>query len=298
MKNFKAGFVAIIGRPNVGKSTLLNHFVGVKISITSRKPQTTRHRILGIKTDADTQLIFVDTPGIHVHAGRALNRLMNKAALSVLQEVDVIIWMVDARVWTEGDNYVLKYLQYVKAPVILAVNKIDRLKDKKTLLPFLQAAAIHYPFFKIIPISAKNSDQLHALLDIVRTALPEQPPFFPADQVTDRSDQFIAAELVREKLTRLLGQELPYALAVTIDAYEDREDIALISAIIWVDKNSQKPIVVGEKGELLKQVGQKARLDLEKYLEKKVFLKLWVKVKSGWQDNEKWLHQLGGYENS
>ncbi len=290
---FRTGYVSIIGRPNVGKSTLLNHFMGVKISITSRKPQTTRHRILGLKTDAETQFIFVDTPGIHAGGGRVLNRLMNKAALSALHDVDVIILVVDARRWVEQDDQILEYLQKIKTPVILAVNKIDKMTDRKLLLPYMQDAAKLYPFFKIVPISAKNGDQLHALMDSVRTCLPEQPPFFPEDQLTDRNDRFMAAELVREKLMRLLGQELPYSLTVTIEAFEEQPEITRISAIIWVEKSSQKPIVIGENGERLKMVGQKARLDLEKYLEKKVFLGLWVKVKSGWQDNEKWLHQLG-----
>ncbi len=287
------GYIAIIGRPNVGKSTLLNHLLGQKISITSRKPQTTRHRILGLKTVEDTQFIYVDTPGLHSHEGQALNRYMNRAALNALHDVDVVVFMVDARRWDEQDSWVLERLSRLTVPIILAVNKIDKLADRSQLLPYMSAAAKRYPFFKIIPMSAKNGDQLNELENCLRTCLPQQPHLFPADQLTDRSDRFIAAEAVREKLMRLLGQELPYALTVTIDAFEDEPKIARIAAIIWIEKSSQKPIVIGENGERLKTVGQKARLDLEKYLDKKVFLKLWVKVKSGWSDDERSLRQLG-----
>lgn len=293
MSDLRTGYIAIIGRPNVGKSTLLNHLLGHKISITSRKPQTTRQRILGVKTVDNTQFIYVDTPGLHSHAGKALNRWMNRAALNALHDVDVVIFMVDARRWSEQDDWVLKQLQHLQAPIILAVNKIDQLSDRTRLLPYLEAAAQRHAFFKIIPISAKNGDQLSELEKCVATCLPEQPHFFPPDQLTDRSDRFIAAETVREKLTRLLGQELPYALTVTIDAYEDEPTIARIAAVIWVEKASQKPIVIGEGGERLKTIGQKARLDLEKHLDKKVFLKLWVKIKTGWSDDEKSLRQLG-----
>lgn len=287
------GYIAIIGRPNVGKSTLLNHLLGQKISITSRKPQTTRHRILGLKTVEDTQFIYVDTPGLHSHEGQALNRYMNRAALNALHDVDVVVFMVDARRWDEQDSWVLQRLSRLTVPIILAVNKIDKLADRSQLLPYMESAAQRYPFFKIIPMSAKNGDQLNELENCLRACLPQQSHLFPADQLTDRSDRFIAAEAVREKLMRLLGQELPYALTVTIDAFEDEPKIARISAIIWIEKSSQKPIVIGEKGERLKTVGQKARLDLEKYLDKKVFLKLWVKVKSGWSDDERSLRQLG-----
>lgn len=292
-ENSRTGYVAIIGRPNVGKSTLLNHLLGQKISITSRKPQTTRHRILGVKTVENVQFIYVDTPGVHSHEGQALNRYMNRAALNALHDVDVVIFVVDARRWSDQDDVVLKHLSKLKVPIILAVNKIDKLADRTQLLPYLESVATFYPFFKIIPISAKNGDQLAELEKCVSQCLPEQMHLFPDDQLTDRSDRFIAAETVREKLTRLLGQELPYALTVTIDAFEDEPKIARIAAIIWVEKTSQKPIIIGEGGERLKTVGQKARLDLEKYLDKKVFLKLWVKVKSGWSDNEQSLRQLG-----
>ena len=240
-----------------------------KISITSRKPQTTRHRILGVKTIGDTQFIYVDTPGLHSHTGKALNRYMNRAALSVLHDIDVVIFVVDARRWDLQDDWVLKRLSQLSIPIILAVNKIDKLSDRSLLLPYLEAAAKRFAFYRIIPISAKNGDQLAELEQCVANCLPQQPHLFPDDQLTDRSDRFIAAETVREKLTRLLGQELPYALTVTIDAFEDEPDIVRIAAIIWVEKASQKPIIIGEGGERLKMVGQKARLDLEKYLEKK-----------------------------
>ncbi len=289
----RTGYIAIIGRPNVGKSTLLNHVLNQKISITSRKPQTTRQRILGVKTVENTQFIYVDTPGLHNHDGRALNRYMNRAALTALHDVDVVVFLVDARRWNEQDDWVLQRLSHLKVPIILAVNKIDKLTDRSQLLPYLEQAAQRYPFFKIIPISAKNGDQLLELENVVSSCLPQQAHLYPADQLTDRSDRFIAAEMVREKLMRLLGQELPYAVAVTIEAFEDVPKITRIAAIIWVEKASQKPIVIGEGGERLKNVGQKARLDLEKYLDKKVFLKLWVKVKSGWSDDERSLQQLG-----
>lgn len=289
----RTGYIAIIGRPNVGKSTLLNHLLGQKISITSRKPQTTRQRILGIKTVDNTQFIYVDTPGLHDHDGRALNRYMNRAALSALHDVDAVVFLVDARHWTGQDDWVLKQLSRLSVPIILAVNKIDKLVDRTQLLPYLEAASARYDFFKIIPICAKNGDQLPELEKWISTCLPQQHHLFPADQLTDRNDRFIAAETVREKLMRLLGQELPYALTVTIDAFEDEPKITRIAAVIWVEKSSQKPIIIGEGGERLKTVGQKARLDLEKYLDKKVFLKLWVKVKTGWSDDEKSLRQLG-----
>lgn len=288
-----AGYIAIVGRPNVGKSTLLNRILGQKLSITSRKPQTTRHRILGVKNQNDVQFVYVDTPGLHHHANRALNRYMNRAALNALHDVDVVIFMVDARRWNSQDQWVLEHLANVRVPVILAINKIDQLPDKQALLPFLEDVAERAKFYEIIPISAKNGDQISVLEQCVRTCLPEQPAFFPEDQLTDRSDRFVAAEMVREKLMRLLGEELPYSITVTIDAYEEDEHIDRIAAIIWVEKPSQKGIVIGEGGERLKKVGQKAREDLEKYLDKKVFLKLWVKVKGGWSDDEKLLQQLG-----
>ncbi|MBS0349880.1 MAG: GTPase Era [Proteobacteria bacterium] len=289
----KCGYIAIIGRPNVGKSTLLNHLLNEKISITSRKPQTTRHRILGVKTAGEVQFIYVDTPGLHSHEGRALNRYMNRTALKVLLEVDVIVLVVDAKKWHEQDDWILKRLKQVEKPIILAVNKIDKLTGRSQLLPYLQAASERFAFFSVIPISAKRGDQLTALTEAVQQFLPQQPHLFPADQVTDRTDRFIAAETIREKLTRFLGQELPYALTVTIEQFEDLPEIVKISAIIWIEKPSQKPIVIGEGGERLKIVGQKARLDLQKYLDKKVFLRLWVKIKSGWSDDERSLRQLG-----
>ncbi len=289
----RTGYIAIIGRPNVGKSTLLNHILGEKISITSRKPQTTRHRILGVKTMGEFQFIYVDTPGLHDHEGRALNRYMNRTALSAIHDVDVIVFVVDALRWTEGDDWILTRLSQSKAPIILAVNKIDKLSDRSQLLPYLEASAKRHDFFKIIPISAKNGDQLIELQKSAGECLPQHPHLFPPDQLTDRSDRFIAAENIREKLMRVLGQELPYSLSVTIDAFEEEEKIVRIAATIWVEKVSQKPIIIGEEGSRLKMVGQRSRLDLEKYLDKKVFLKLWVKVKTGWSDDEKSLHQLG-----
>ncbi len=288
-----SGYVAVVGRPNVGKSTLINHLLGQKISITSRKPQTTRHRILGIKTQAEKQFVYVDTPGLHQHANRVLNRYMNRTALTVLHEVDVVVFMVDACRWNSQDEWILNYLQKLTVPIILAVNKIDKIPDRKILLPYLKTVAERYSFAEIIPLSAKSGEQINILENSIGKYLPEGKAFFPEDQITDRSDQFMATEMVREKLMRFLGQELPYAITVTIDVYEEQPQITRIAAVIWVEKASQKSIVIGEAGAGLKMVGQKARLDLEKYLKKKVFLQLWVKVKSGWSNDEKSLQQLG-----
>lgn len=289
----KSGYVGIIGKPNVGKSTLMNYILGKKLSITSRKPQTTRHRILGVKTIDDTQVVYVDTPGIHQNQPRMLNRLMNRAAASVLEEVDVILFMVDALRWDDSDAAVLKQLKALALPVILVVNKIDRVKDKATLLPFIEKLSGLFEFAGIFPVSAKTGVQVDALEQDVFSLLPSDMPFFPPEQFTDRSDRFIVTEFVREKLMRFLGDELPYETAVTIEAMEEDEDILRVASLIWVAKDSQKSIVIGKGGRALKEVGTQARLDLEKYFEKKVLLKLWVKVKSGWADSERVLQDFG-----
>lgn len=292
-KLIHAGYVALIGQPNVGKSTLLNHILGKKVSITSHKPQTTRHRLLGIKTTDDAQYVFVDTPGVHDNVKRAMNRYMNKAALSTLHDVDVILFMVSELRWDDQDEYVLKQLEQVKTPIILVINKIDLVPDRKRLLPRIETLSRKYNFFTIVPISAEKGEQIDNLLEQIKKCLPKQPQFFEGDRITDRSDQFIVAERLREKLTRNLGQELPYALTVTIDIFEDEEKIVKTAATIWVEKATQKSIVIGKEGAQLKRIATATRLELEKYFEKKVFLKVWVKVKDNWSDDERSLNQLG-----
>jgi GTPase len=290
---YRCGYIALVGRPNVGKSTLLNRILGQKISITSRRPQTTRHRVLGIKTLPHAQLVYVDTPGIHDFNGRAMNRYMNRTASSVLADVDVVVFLVDGLRWTPDDELVLSKLAHAGSPVILAVNKVDLLEKREALLPGLQGLAEKYPFKEIIPISARKGDNVAALESCIEALLPEAPPFFPEDQVTDRSVRFLAAELVREKLFRKLGKELPYGLTVQIEEYRNEPGITHIHALIWVERDSQKTIVIGKGGRVLKEIGQQARKDIEDLIGNKVNLKLWVKVKEGWADDERALQSLG-----
>ena len=293
MNDFRCGYIALVGRPNVGKSTLLNRILGQKISITSRRPQTTRHRVLGIKSQPAAQLIYVDTPGIHDFSGRAMNRHMNRTASSVLQDVDVVVFLVDGLHWTADDDLVLKKLGQITSPVILAVNKIDLLGNREELLPRLQALSEKYRFLHIIPISAGKGDNVEELEAAIERLLPQAPPLFPEDQVTDRSVRFLAAELVREKLFRKLGKELPYGLTVEIEQFKSDTNITHIHALIWVERKSQKYIVIGKQGRMLKEVGIEARRDIEALIDGKVNLKLWVKVKEGWADDERALHSLG-----
>lgn len=292
----RCGYVAIVGRPNVGKSTLLNHILGQKISITSRKPQTTRHRILGIKTEGDIQAIYVDTPGIHRQGEKALNRYMNRAATDSVKDVDVVVFVVDGLKWTDGDEWVLNKLSRVQEPVILVVNKVDQIEDKARLLPHLEALAQKREFAAIIPLSALKGQQLPALEEEVAKHLPAHAFHFDRDQVTDRSQRFIAAEIVREKIMRQMGQEIPYDLTVEIEQFAWEDNCWQIGALILVERPGQKAIVIGKAGSRLKKVGIDARTDLEKMLEQKVMLKLWVKVKSGWSDDERALRSLG-YDN-
>ena len=290
---FRCGYVALVGRPNVGKSTLLNRILGQKISITSRRPQTTRHRVLGIKTDMDAQLIYVDTPGIHDYSGRAMNRHMNRTASSVLVDVDVVVFMVDGFKWTRDDELVLSKLEAVDCPVILALNKIDLMANRDELLPRLQALGDKRAFEQIVPISAVKGDNIQALEDAIEKLLPEAPAMFPEDQITDRPVRFLAAELVREKLFRKLGRELPYGLTVEIESFKTEADVTHIHALIWVERKSQKNIVIGKQGRVLKEVGTEARKDIEALIDARVNLKLWVKIKEGWADDERALHSLG-----
>jgi GTP-binding protein Era len=289
----KAGFVALVGRPNVGKSTLLNYLVGQKISITSRRPQTTRHRIHGIKTTADGQAVFVDTPGIHASEKRAMNRYLNRTAGTALLDVDLIVWVIDRLAWLPEDDLVLDRIKSAGAPVILVINKIDWLEDKSLLLPFLQSAENRYSFAAMIPVSALKGSNLDVLESKIMELLPEGEPIFPEDQITDRSERFLAAEIIREKLLRSLGQEVPHALTVEIEQFKEEGALTRISAVIWVEREGQKAIVIGRKGEVLKKVGERARLDMEHLLDGKVFLQLWVKVKEGWSDDERALRSLG-----
>jgi GTP-binding protein Era len=291
--NKRCGYVALVGRPNVGKSTLLNHLLGQKISITSRKPQTTRHRILGIKTEAGIQAIYVDTPGIHADQPRAINRQMNRTAASVLQDVDVVILLIEKLRWTPEDDLVLSHLARVRAPVILAINKVDQLSDREALLPFIEQLSGRYGFQDIVPISALKGSNLDALESLIGDLLPAADYFFPEDQVTDRNLRFIAAELIREKIMRQLGEELPYATAVEIEQFSESDGIFHIDATVLVERAGQKAIVIGKGGERLKKIGTEARQDMERSFDAKVMLKLWVKVRSGWSDDERALQSLG-----
>jgi len=294
---FRSGFVALVGRPNVGKSTLLNRLVGQKISITSRRPQTTRHRILGIKTENAYQIVFVDTPGLHAAQPRAMNRYLNRAAADSLADIDVVVFLTDGTRWQDDDDWVLQKLQNLDCPVIAAVNKVDRIADKETLLPFMQMLAGKREFAEIIPLSARTGDRLAALEAAVLRYLPVSPPLYDEDQVTDRSQRFLAAELVREKLFRRLGDEIPYGLTVEIESFREERNLLRIHALIWVEKASHKPIVIGHKGTLLREVGREAREDMQEAFGQKVFLQLWVKVKEGWADDERALQSLG-YDGS
>ncbi len=286
------GYIAIIGRPNVGKSTLLNQILQQKLSITSRKPQTTRHTILGIHTESDYQTVYVDTPGLHLDSKKALNQVMNKAAKRALHDVDAVVVVVDGARWTEDDDYVFKFLK-VDVPCFLVVNKIDSVQDKSQLLPYLQTLSQRFAFQEIIPLSAKTGEQVPRLLSCLQSVLPEGPHLFDSEQFTDRSVRFLCAELLREKVFRLCGQELPYATAVEIESYQEEDDLVRIHALIWVEKESHKRMIIGDKGEKMKTMATSARLDMERLLGKKVFLKCWCKVKSSWSDNTNILKQFG-----
>jgi GTP-binding protein Era len=287
------GYVAIIGRPNVGKSTLLNYILGMKLSITSRKPQTTRHQILGIKTGNNVQTIYVDTPGIHQRRGSAINKYMNRAATSVLSDVDVLLFVVQAGAWTDEDEAVLQRLENISAPVILLVNKIDMLNNKQELLPLITELSSKFQFKEVIPVAAVKGENISEVEAAVARVLPEGPALFPEDQVTDRSMRFLAAEIIREKLVRELGQELPYTSTVNIDKYDEDGKLVRIHATIFVESTGQKAIIIGSKGSRLKSIGSKARKDIETMLGNKVYLNLWVKVREGWSNDERALRGLG-----
>lgn len=287
------GYIALVGRPNVGKSTLLNRILQQKLSITSKKPQTTRHSIIGVQTEQEHQYVYVDTPGIHQGTKKAINRLMNKSAISSLKDVDVIVFLVDGTRWTEEDEYVLRLIKQAGAPCILAINKVDKIVDKSKLLPALERAQQFHDFDAIIPLSAKTGVQVDKLQAQLRPYLPEGPHLFADDQFTDRPVQFLCAELLREKIFRLCGQELPYSTTVDIESFKDEGELVRIHALILVDKANHKRMIIGDKGQKLKEIASHARLDMEKLLGKKVFLQCWCKVKSGWADDKRMLKQLG-----
>jgi GTPase len=289
----RCGYIAIVGRPNVGKSTLLNHILGQKLSITSRKPQTTRHKLLGIKTTTDTQFIYVDTPGLHQGQNKAINRYMNRAVTTAIQDVDVIVFVVEKLQWLPEDAHVAERLVGSRCPVILAINKVDTIEDKSSLLPHLQKLVDLLKVEEIIPISALQNQNLDRLEDIIRIRLPENDHFYPEDQITDRSSRFLAAEIIREKITRQLGDELPYQMTVEIEEFTQEGAIIHISALILVEREGQKRILIGDKGDRLKKIGQQAREDMQLLFDSKIMLKTWVKVKSGWSDDERALRSLG-----
>lgn len=289
----RCGYVAIIGRPNVGKSTLLNHILGMKLSITSRKPQTTRHQILGVKSVGAIQTVYVDTPGIHQRSGTAINKYMNRAATSVLGDVDVILFVVQVNKWTDEDQAIIERLNTVSCPVILVINKVDTLTDKTQLLPILGKLSGLYNFTDIVPVSALGGTNIEALEKKVAPLLPENEHFYPDDQITDRSMRFLSSEIIREKLVRELGQELPYTSAVVIDKYDEGDDMVRIHATIFVESAGQKAIIIGKKGARLKSIGTKARIDISTLVDAKVYLNLWVKVREGWSNDETALRGLG-----
>ena len=320
--SFRTGFIAVVGRPNVGKSTLVNLLVGAKVSITSSKPQTTRHRILGVRTLEDAQFVFSDTPGFQTRHRSALNQAMNRAVKDALQDMDAVVWVVEALKFTPADEEVLRLLPRNR-PVVLVVNKVDHVTDKAALLPYLEAMAKRFveasvrsappslpppggeqgegAFAAIVPVSALNPKDADYLLDVLKPLLPELPPMFEAESITDRSERFLAAEILREKVFRLTGDEIPYAVAVTVERFEEEpptrpeaeRGLIRIDAVIWVDREGHKPILLGQKGERLKRIATEARQDMERLFGAKVFLSTWVKVKSGWTDSAAQLKRMG-----
>ena len=290
--DYRCGTIAIVGRPNVGKSTLLNHILGLKLSITSRKAQTTRHRLLGIHTTEDTQYLFVDTPGFQQKHLNALNKSLNKTVTQVLTEVDVVLFVIEPMHLGDADRLVLKMLPKDK-PVLLVVNKADLMGDKGNLLPLIQDFDQEFPFAAIVPVSAKKNLYLDELMHTIRTYLPQQPAIYGEDELTDKNERFLAAEMLREKVFRFLGDEIPYSVAVEIEKFEQEGKLRRIHAAIIVDKDSQKPMLIGKGGEKLKQISTEARQDMEKLFGGKVWLEVWVKVKGGWADDERALKSLG-----
>ncbi|PHM38249.1 GTPase Era [Xenorhabdus innexi] len=292
-KNY-CGFVAIVGRPNVGKSTLLNQLLGQKVSITSRKPQTTRHRIMGIHTEGAYQTIYVDTPGLHIEEKRAINRLMNRAASSSIGDVELVIFVVEGTHWTPDDEMVVNKLRDLRCPVMLVINKVDNVTDKTILLPHIGFLSQQMNFIDVVPISAEKGTNVDTIAKIVRDRMPEAEHHFPEDYITDRSQRFMASEIIREKLMRFLGEELPYSVTVEIEQFVTNERGGYtIHGLILVERDGQKKMVIGNKGSKIKVIGTEARQDMEKLFDVKVHLELWVKVKAGWADDERALRSLG-----
>lgn len=291
--NTHCGFIAILGRPNVGKSTLMNHLLGQKISITSRRPQTTRERIVGVKTDGNHQMIFLDTPGVYASNQSEMDRCLQKTAVKTIGMVDLIVFVVEANQWKPADQWILDHIKKSGFPVLLVINKIDKMDNREELLPFMEAMQGRLEAVDMIPVSALKSLQLDALQASLKSRLPEHPFCFPEDQITDRSDVFVMTETIREKVFRILGQELPYSTAVSIDKVEMVKKRRDIYATIWVEKDSQKAIVIGKKGDKIKNIGTQARADLETYFDGHVNLQLWVKVRRGWTKDPASLKEFG-----
>lgn len=291
--DFRAGFAALVGRPNVGKSTLLNALVGEKLSIVTPRPQTTRHRILGLVNRPDAQIAFVDTPGLHRGAKRALNRAMNRTAATALADADVVLFVVEALRWTDEDQLALERLKASGRPGIAVVNKMDLVRPREQALPYVAALAARHEFVDIVPCSARSADNLERLLALIAAQLPRSPPLFPPEQLTDRDTAFRIAETIREKLTLELNQEVPYGIAVAIERMTEEEGQLVVAAVIWVDREGQKPIVIGEGGARLKRIGRAAREELNRLLGRRLHLELWVKVREDWADNALALKSLG-----
>ena len=290
---FRSGFAALVGRPNVGKSTLLNALVGEKLSIVTPRPQTTRHRILGVVTLPHAQIAFVDTPGLHVKAARALNKAMNRTAAAALEDADLVVLVLEALRWTSEDELVLGRIVRAAKPAIAAVNKIDRVRPRERLLPYLGELGTRHPFLAIVPVSALRADNVADLRDTIAAHLPRGPALFPDGELTDRGVSFRIAETIREKLTLELNQEVPYGIAVEVERLTEEEGVLTVDAAIWVDREGQKPIVIGARGERLKRVGRAARLALNEMLGRRLHLNLWVKVRENWADNARALRELG-----
>ena len=292
-RGYRCGFVAVVGRPNVGKSTLVNRILGRKLSITSNRPQTTRHRILGIATSDTSQIVFVDTPGMHRGHARALNRYMNRVASRALIGVDLAVMVVEASGWTPEDDHIVERVGAEAAPVVLVLNKIDRIKRREAMLPILADTARRYGFAAMVPVCARTGENLDRLRSVVETHMPAGSPVFPEEQLSDRSDAFLAAEIVREKLIRRLGQELPHRLTVEIERFVEQEQRTLVNVLVWVERKQHKAMVIGKDGGRLKDAGVAARSDIARMLGRPVHLEIWVKVREGWSDDERALRTLG-----
>lgn len=291
--SYRSGYAVLVGRPNVGKSTLLNRLLGQKLAITSHKPQTTRHRILGIRSQDDGQIVFIDTPGIHERGGKAMNQYLNRTAHTSLLDVDVAIFVVQALAWTAEDERVLSAIERAAVPTIAAVNKVDLISPKEKLLPFMQTLAARYPFAEMLPVSASEGENVEALVQTVMQRLPEGEPIFPDDQISDRSERFFAAELLREQLIRRYHRELPYSVTVEIERFEEADGRYDIGAVIWVERESQRAILLGKGGEAMKQTATAARLAMNDFFQTRVHLEVWIKVKKSWSSDEASLVSLG-----